>query len=166
MSDTITKVMTGILLIVNTILTVFVCNMVFGLQKQVEGLGQVVTRADLINMTSPAMEMPFQEKCTRCHTERRFTELPVDEVHQAVLRMQQHPDADIDDTDIAKIQASLTLLKCSVCHSTDTIRNMAILSDEERITLIRDMQVKHGKIAIDQTEAEKILESYKVLFGM
>jgi hypothetical protein len=79
MSGTFLKVMINSLLVVNTVLVVFVCNMVFSLNRKVEALGAVATKSDLIAMAAPSIELASEGQCTRCHTAKRFAGMPLDE---------------------------------------------------------------------------------------
>ena len=93
MKDTVMRVMITILLVVNTILMVFVCNMVFSIHEQLNKMGDVATKSDLLAVSIPTLKIPFQEKCTGCHTEKRFADIPLDEMHKSVFRMMELPGA-------------------------------------------------------------------------
>jgi len=162
MSDSLTKVMTNILLIVNLILTVMVCNMVFGLRQQMSRLGEPITKSDLIAVAAPTMEMSFMDKCTRCHSEKRFADVPTDELHLAVLQMQKLPDTNITDSDVAKIEASLALRD----FSADTLRQMVLMPDTQRLETIGQVKNTPGSAPITQEEARQILQAYKTLLGL
>jgi hypothetical protein len=165
--DTLARMATGFLLMVNTVLMVLACNMLVGIRNEMKGLNDVATTSDVLAAAIPAdhFEMPFRQKCTRCHTERRFAGMDgsPDEMLSIVRRMQGHPNADIGDDDVTKIQASLTILKCTVCHTSDRLRKLSLMNDEEQLSTIRSMHEKHGGPAITREEARQIQEAYKQL---
>ena len=167
--DTMARMATGFLLLVNTILVIFVCNMMLEIRKDLAQMPDVATKQDLTALTAPQITFGFQGACTRCHSERRFSHLanaPGDEVHKVVQRMKNHPMVDINDRDITQIQASLSLLKCTLCHSKDILRGLVLKTDEERLEIIHRMQEKHNGVPITRDEARKILESYKIVLGL
>ena len=160
--------LTTFLLVVNTILIVFIANMFLNLRAEVRGLKDVlVTKSDLQAVRTAEAKFLFaEEKCTRCHTERRFSDVhgTKDELLQIVRHMQEHPDARITEQETDKIHASLMLLKCTQCHSGEMMKKLSLMSAEQRLGVIREMAKKPGT-SIATEEAEAILKSYELLLG-
>jgi hypothetical protein len=166
--DTLARMATGFFLMVNTILMVFVCNMLLGIRSDLRAIGDVATRQDILSVVPAThLDMPAARQCTRCHTESRFANLQgtPDDLVEIVRRMQSHPDANIGDEDVVRIQASLTLLKCTICHDSQTLRQLSLMGDEQQLATIRTMQEKHGGPAITREEARQIQDAYKTLIG-
>ncbi len=165
--DTLARMATGFLLMVNTVLLVLACNMLAGIRNEMKGLDEVATKGDVLAVTIPTshLEAPFRQKCTRCHTESRFADMDssADEMLSVIRRMQGQPDSNISDGDVAKIQASLLLLKCTVCHSSDELRGLSLMSDPKQLATIRSMHEKHGGPAITRNDAQEIQAAYKTL---
>ena len=165
MNGTISKVMISFLLIVNTVLVVFLCNMVFDLRQRVDNMGDVATKSDLLAVAGPEIEMHFQDKCTGCHTEKRFADMPLDQLHRSVLRMRKQPGADIPASDVARIQASLTLFRSGIDFSEKTLGDLALMTDAQRVEAIQELQESAGNQSANKAEIERIVEAYKVLSG-
>ena len=166
--DPTSRWLTTFLIVFNTIIIVFVANMVVNMKAEVRALkADLVTKADLAAMqTSRAQFSFYQKTCTRCHTERRFTgkHTTKDELMRIVRRMQSHPDARISEAEAEKIHASLMLLKCTQCHSGDMLKKLSLMSSEQRLNLIKEMARKPGS-NISIGEARDILDSFELLLG-
>ncbi|KPK78092.1 MAG: hypothetical protein AMJ79_01050 [Phycisphaerae bacterium SM23_30] len=160
MNGTFLKVMISLLLVVNTILVVFVCNMVFDLRQQVDNLQGVATKSDLIAMAAPSIELAFEEQCTRCHTEKRFADMPLDEEHRSVLLMNHVRRFNIPESEIENIQASLTLFDYSQYLTKEMLQQMVLMTDGER------MEILLGIPEMTRDKAQQILKSYKMLLKM
>lgn len=160
MNGTFLKVMISGLLVVNTVLVVFVCNMVFALNQKVETLGAVATKSDLIAMVAPSIELASQGQCTRCHSERRFAGMPLDEEHRSVLLQQHVRSHNIPESEIEKIQASLTVFDYGQYLTREMLQKMVLMSDGER------MEVLLGIPEMTLDKAQRVLKSYKMLLKM
>lgn len=158
------------LLLLNTTLVVFVANMTLHLKQQVDDLDEILTtKQDLqvLHSNGNGKQMMFAEdKCTRCHTERRFATVhgTEDELLQVVRRMQRMPDAKISDGDIDKIHSSLVLLKCTRCHSAERVNQMNLMTESQQLGTIRRMQMKDGS-EISPDEIERIRRAFHTLQG-
>jgi hypothetical protein len=107
-----------------------------------------------------------EERCTSCHAERRFAgehNVP-GEMESALSHMKAMPDAHFTDQDMAKIHASLSLLRCKSCHSEEKLRLLALKSPEERMAVIQRMALQPGS-NLNPDEVESIHTSYQQLFG-
>jgi hypothetical protein len=160
MSGTFWKVMMGGLLVVNTVLVVFVCNMVFALNRRVETLGAVATKSDLIALAAPSIELASQGQCTRCHSERRFAGMPLDAEHRSALLQQHVRRHNVPESEIEKIQASLTIFDYGPYLTKDVLQNMVLMTDGER------MEVLLGIPEMTHDKAQQVLKSYKMLLKM
>jgi NAD-dependent SIR2 family protein deacetylase len=78
--------------------------------------------------------------------------------------MRAMPDAGFTDQDMAKIHASLDLLRCTQCHGADTLRTLAIKSPAERMRIIREMVAKPGS-NITPDEVTRISRAYQQMVG-
>ena len=166
--DPTSRWLTTFLVICNTIIIVFVANMVVNMKTEIGALkADLATRADLATMQTRGAQPSFhQETCTRCHTERRFAgqHTTGDELMRIVRRMQSQPDARISSAETEKIHASLMLLKCTQCHSGDTLQKLSLMNSEQRLSLIEKM-AKKPQSAIPIGEARDILDSFELLLG-
>ncbi len=160
MNGTFLKVMISGLLVVNTVLVVFICNMVFALYQRVEALGSVATKSDLIAMAAPSIELASEGQCTRCHTERRFAGMPLDDEHRSVLLQQHVRSHNVPESEIERIQASLTVFDYGPYLTKDMLRKMVLMTDAER------MEVLLGIPEMTLDKARQVLKSYKILLKM
>jgi hypothetical protein len=157
----------GFVGVLNVLLVIILCGVVMETRQDVRGLQEVlVTKQDLVNVAAPRLTLFAEEKCTSCHSERRFLgpHNARGEIEQAIAHMSALPDTKFTDEDLAKIHSSLALLRCTQCHGADKLRLLAIKSPEDRMQIIRDMIAKPGS-KIGPDEAEEISGSFDQLLG-
>jgi len=150
-----------------TILTLLLAGLVRDTRQDVGTLHELLaTKEDLVNLAAPKLTFFHEEKCTSCHTERRFAgeHNTRGQIESAVAHMGAMRDATFTDEDMANIHASLDLFRCSQCHGTDQLRRLAIKSPEERMKVIREMIGKPGS-QITQDEATRILRAFERMAG-
>lgn len=155
------------LTIMNAMLTLLLLGLVRDTRHDVVALREILaTKEDLVNVAVPKITMFHEEKCTSCHTARRFAgeHNARGQIESAVLHMRQLPDTTFSDDDMAKIHASLDLLRCSQCHGTDQLRRLAIESPEERMRIVRAMIGKPDS-HITPDEVSRILRAFEQLAG-
>ena len=70
----------------------------------------------------------------------------------------------ITEPEAEKIHASLMLPQCNGCHSGETMRDLALLTSDARLGIIREI-AKNPESGIPVVEAEDILESHLFLLG-
>lgn len=158
----------GFVGVLNALLIIILCGVVMETREDVQGLKDVLaTKQDLINVAAPKQAMFFEDKCTSCHTERKFAgphhNMP-GKIDQALAQMGALPDTGFTDEEFAKIHGSLALLRCAQCHGAEKLRVLAIKTPEERMQIIQEMIAKPGS-NISPDEAEAISRSYEQLFG-
>jgi hypothetical protein len=157
----------GFLTVLNALLVLLLCGLVRDTRHEVNALRTVLaTKQDLVNVAVPKLTFFHEEKCTGCHTERKFAgEHNVrGQIEQAVAHMQALPDAGFTDQDMAKIHGSLDLLRCTQCHGADKLRTLAIKSPAERMRVIREMVGRPGS-GISPDEVARIGKAYEQLVG-
>ncbi len=166
--DTRARVITTFATLAIAVLVVFGCSVLMQLRAEVRALNRVLaTKDDLVAIRTSGVNLSFeQEKCTKCHTERRFAgeHGTKSEIMQVIKRMEMHPDVGLTHQDMEKIHASLTLLKCASCHSTDQIKKLALLGESEQVAKIREMQRKPGS-ELSPDEVKEIQRSFHILVG-
>jgi hypothetical protein len=157
----------GLLTVVNVLLTALLCGLVRDTRQDVGALRTVLaTKQDLVNVAVPKLTFFHEEKCTACHTERKFAgdHNIRGQIERAVAHMGALPDARLSEKDVAKIHASLELFRCSQCHGTDQLRRLAIKSPADRMRIVREMIAKPGS-RISPDEAGRILRAYEQMVG-
>ena len=165
--DTRVRFIASFLTVVNAVLILVLCGVVVTLGDEVKELKDVlVTKQELVRIAAPQVEFFHEQKCTSCHTERRFagSHNMRGEIDQAIAHMAALPDTKFTQEDLGKIHASLTLLRCTQCHGADKLQSLAIETPEERMATINRMIAKPDS-NISPDEAETILRSYELLSG-
>jgi hypothetical protein len=157
----------GFLTILNALLVLLLCGLVRDTRHEVNALRTVLaTKQDLVNVAAPKLAFFHEEKCTGCHTERKFAgqHNVRGQIEQAVAHMRAMPDAGFTDRDMAKIHASLDLLRCTQCHGADRLRALAIKSPAERMRIIREMIGRPGS-GLTPDEVGRIARAYEQMVG-
>jgi hypothetical protein len=154
------------------ILLVFATQILVRLDREVTGLKEeLATKQDLANLAvhigppDPAMAA-LEGTCTDCHTKATFEAAHgvSADVHDLVSRMSQLSGAHIAQEEIPKVEAALTFMKCAHCHTSDRLKELAILSPEERWTVIVRMMKEPGA-SITQEDAQRIRDFYGDFWG-
>ena len=162
------SVVTMFLVVVIAVLVIFACSALMGLRAEVAALKDVLaTKSDLVAIRTAGMDLSFeQRKCTTCHTERRFAGEHDTEngIIKVIKGLQKHPDVGLTRQDMDKVHASVKLLRCANCHSSDEIGKLALLSEPEQSEVIRRMQKMPGS-GISPDEVDDIKRSFQLLVG-
>jgi len=157
----------GFLTVLNALMIIMLCGLMRDTQRDVRDLMNVLaTKQDLVNVAAPKLTLFHEDKCTNCHTERRFAgpHNVRGEMEQALAHMNSLPDSKLTEKDLAQVHSSLTLLRCAQCHGVDKLRLLAIKSPAERMQIINEMIDKPGS-NITPDEARSIKQSYEELLG-
>ncbi len=153
--------------LLSAMLMVFLCGLVRDTRKEVRELRDILaSKQDLVNLAAPRLTFFHEDKCTSCHSERRFAgpHNTRGQIEQALAHMSALPDTDFSEQELARIHSSLTLLRCTQCHGADKLRSLAIRSPEERMQIIREMIARPGSL-ITPDEASAIARSYEQMLG-
>ena len=157
----------GLLTVLNALLIALLCGLVRDTRQDVDSLRTILaTKQDLVNVAVPKLTFFHEEKCTSCHTERKFAgeHNTRGQIDRAVAHMGKMPDAPFTQKEIAKIHASLELFRCAQCHGAEQLRQLAIKSPDERMRVVREMVAKPGS-RITPDEATGILRSFERMVG-
>ena len=127
---------------------------------------ELATKSDLKNLAvnlgppDPAMVL-LEAACTSCHSKGKFTSAHgvSGNIPELVERMAAQADAGIQEEDLPRIEAALTLMRCAHCHSGEKLKEMAILSPHERWETILEMSRKPGA-TISPKDARRIRDAY------
>lgn len=159
--------------VVALVLLVFISQSLVALRDEIGHLSEtLVTRDQLANLaarlgpTDPAMA-GLEGTCTDCHDVKAFRDshkLDDVEVHELVTRMSQLAGAHIAPEEVPRAEAALTFMKCAHCHSIDRLKELAILSPEERWKVIVSMMEAPGA-KISQEDAQRIRDFYGDFWG-
>jgi hypothetical protein len=149
----------------NTILLVFLCNMVLSLRSDLAALkGGLATKQDLAAIKVGEAQPLLNEKCTRCHSERKFAGLHGTELQAALTKMEMLKDARLSAQEVDMVHASLVMERCLTCHSKDVIKTLAIKSQSEREEIIARMRQKEGS-GLQEVDVQTIEKSFAQIYG-
>lgn len=166
--DAKARIFTTFAIMVIAVLTVFQISLIMHLQGEVTSLKNVLaTKDDVVAVRTAGVNLSVEQQvCTRCHTERRFAgeHDTQNQLTQVIQRMEHHPDMKLTDRDVQRVHASLTLLKCANCHTSEQIKKLALLNSDQQVAKIREMQAKPGS-KISPDELKDIQKSFQILVG-
>ena len=99
--------------------------------------------------------------CTTCHGRDKFTAAHGigDDIPALVERMAEQAGSGIEEEATPRIEAALTIMKCARCHTGERLKEMAILSPNERWEMILEMSRKPGS-TISVRDARRIRDAY------
>lgn len=86
--------------------------------------------------------------------------MPLDEEHRSVLLQQHVRSHNVPESEIEKIQASLTVFDYGQYLTRDMLQKMVLMTDGER------MEVLLGIPEMTLDKAQRVLKSYKTLLKM
>ena len=154
------------------ILTTFTSVSVTMIHREINGLQDVLsTKQELANLAThigpsdPALA-GLSGTCTSCHTSETFAQshgTNID-VRELVARMNDLSGANIPQEEIPRVEAALTFMKCAHCHTIDKLKELAILSPEERWSVIVKMMKSEGS-EITPDDAQRIRNFYGDFWG-
>jgi hypothetical protein len=154
------------------ILLIFVAQILVTLEREVTNLRQeLATKQDLANLAvhigppDPAMAK-LEGTCTDCHTKETFQQAHgvTQDAHELVQRMSELSGAHIGKDEIPNVEAALAFMKCAHCHSSDRLKELAILSPKDRWDVIVKMMNEPGT-TITQDDAQRIRDFYGEFWG-
>lgn len=155
-------------LAVNVILTVLLVSQLRMVRDEVRALPELlVTKDDVAALRPLRIQQILESRCTRCHTDRRFASLFGMErqpILDTIARMSSHPGANIPPAEFETIQASVTMLQCTRCHSEAVLSRLLLQPPAQQVATIRRMQ-RMPESGIRADQVPQIVEAFKTLSG-
>ena len=155
-------------LILNLILTVLLASELRVVRNEVRALpDKLVTKDDVAVLRPLRIQQILESRCTRCHTDRRFATvfgMERQPILDVVARMAGHPGANIPPTEFETIQASLTMLQCTRCHSEAVLSRLVLQTPAQQVATIRRMQ-RMPESGIRADQVPQIIEAFRTLSG-
>jgi hypothetical protein len=153
---------------VNLILTVMLISELLVVRDEVRALpNRLVTKDDVAALRPLRIQQILDSRCIRCHTDRRFAAVlgwerqPILDV---VTRMASHPGANIPPAEFEMIQASLTMLQCTRCHTEAVLSRLLLQGPAQQVATIRRMQ-RMPESGIRPDQVPQIIEAFRTLSG-
>ena len=165
------------------VLVVFLVQLVVSLHNDVSALRNVLaTKEDLTNLAMTIgppdpVQATLSGACGDCHDRATFAtthgegeavqavcNLDSSGIDELVARMTERNGVAIAADEMPRIEAALTYMKCAHCHTIDRIRELAIMSQEQRWDVILAMMNEPGA-TISQEDARRIRDFYGQFWG-
>jgi hypothetical protein len=152
----------------NLVLSILLISELLTVRNEVRALPEkLVTKDDVAALRPLRIQQILESRCTRCHTDRRFASV-VGFERQAILdvvsRMAGHPGADIPPAEFEAIQASLTMLQCTRCHTEAVLSRLVLQTPAEQVATIRRMQ-RMPESGIRPDQVPQIVAAFRALSG-
>jgi cytochrome c553 len=137
------RVIVMVVVLVNLILTIALVTQVRDLQHTVSSLPpDLASKRDVAALRPLRVREIIFRNCVECHSSRRLgvtISMEPAEIQRTVERMQSHPGADIPQSELDRISASLIVARCARCHGEETLNLMVLKTLPERLATIRRM---------------------------
>ena len=152
----------------NLVLTVLLISQLLVVRDEVRALpDKLVTKDDVAALRPLRIQQILDSRCARCHTDRRFA-AALGWERQAILdvvaRMASHPGANVPPAEFESIQASLTMLQCTRCHTEAVLSRLVLQTPAQQVATIRRMQ-RMPESGIRPDQVPQIVEAFRALSG-
>ena len=138
----------GVAVLINLVLSIFLLDQSQGTREQISDLEtRLASKQDVAMLRPIRVAQILDERCERCHTDRRFAALgkmTPPQVIQTIQRMRSHPGANIPPDEIPEIQAALLVFRCTVCHGEAVLSQLVLMPPDERIRFLRNKVAMPG----------------------
>ncbi len=153
---------------VNLVLTLFLISELLVVRNEVRALpDRLVTKDDVAALRPLRIQQILDQRCGRCHTDRRFAAALGWErqpILDTIARMSTHPGANIPAEEFQVIQASLTMLQCTRCHTEAVLSRLVLQTPTQQVATIRRMQ-RMPESGIRPDQVPQIVEAFRILSG-
>ena len=158
----------GIAVLVNLVLSIFLLDQMGRTREQIVSLSEhLASRQDVAMLRPIRVEEILNERCERCHTNRRFAKLAgmtQPEVLATISRMRSHPGADIPSDEIHEIKAALLVFRCTACHGEAVLSKLVLMPPDERVRFLRT-KVATPSSGFRPDQLGELIEAFDVLIG-
>ena len=72
----------------------------------------------------------LEQRCVRCHTDRRFAKLndmTQPQIMETIQRMRSHSGANIPADEVREIEAALLAFRCTSCHGEGVLNQLFLM---------------------------------------
>jgi hypothetical protein len=156
----------GVAVLANVILTVFLLDQVGRTRQQIAALeSRLASKQDVAMLRPIRIDEILDERCERCHTDRRFSklnDLTPPQVLETIQRMQSHPGANIPPNEVRKIQAALLVFRCTSCHGEAVLSRLALMPPDERVPFLR-RKVADPSTGFRPDQVGELIEAFETL---
>ena len=156
----------GVAVLINLVLSIFLLDQVGRDRDQIRDLeDRVASKQDVAMLRPIRISELLEERCERCHTDRRFTALgkmSQPEVFRTIQRMQTHPGSNIPPEEVREIQAALLVFRCTTCHNEAVLSKLVLMAPKERIRFLRKKVSMPGS-GFRTDQVGQLIDAFEVL---
>jgi hypothetical protein len=158
----------GVAVLVNLVLSIFLLDQMGRTRQQVADLtSELASKRDVAMLRPIRIEELLDERCERCHTNRRFAklaEMTRPQVLDTIQRMRSHPGANIPADEVREIEAALLVFRCTTCHGEAVLSQLVLMPPDERVRFLRTkVAMPSSGFRLDQVG--ELIEAFDVLVG-
>jgi hypothetical protein len=152
----------------NLVLTILLISQLLVVRNEVRALpDKLVTKDDIAALRPLRIQQILDSRCGRCHTDRRFAAAlgwARQPILDTIARMANHPGANIPPGDFEVIQASLTMLQCTRCHTEAVLSRLLLQTPAQQVATIRRMQ-RMPESGMRPDQVPQVVEAFRTLSG-
>jgi len=158
----------GVAVLINLVLSVFLLDQVRRTREQVAALSdELASKQDVAMLRPIDIDGILEQRCVRCHTDRRFAQLndmTQPQIMETIQRMRSHPGADIPADEVREIEAALLTFRCTSCHGEGVLSQLFLMPPDERVRFLR------AKVAMPDSgfrtdQVGELMEAFDTLAG-
>ena len=158
----------GVAVLVNLVLSIFLLDQMGRTRQQVADLtSELASKRDVAMLRPIRIEELLDERCERCHTNRRFAklaEMTRPQVLDTIQRMRSHPGANIPADEVREIEAALLVFRCTTCHGEAVLSQLVLMPPDERVRFLRT-KVAMPSSGFRPDQVGELIEAFDVLVG-
>ena len=158
----------GIAVLVNLILSVFLLDQVRRTREQVAELSdELASKQDVAMLQPIRIDEILEQRCVRCHTDRRFaklTDMTRPQILETIQRMREHPGSNIPADEVREIEAALLVFRCTACHGEGVLSEILLMPPDERVHFLRT-KVLMPDSGFRTDQVGELMEAFDTLAG-
>ena len=128
---------------------------------------QLASKQDVAMLQPIRINEILEQRCVRCHTDRRFAKLngmTRPEILETIQRMSEHPGSNIPADAVREIEAALLVFRCTACHGEGVLSEILLMPPDERVRFLRTkVQMPDSGFRMDQIG--ELMEAFDTLAG-
>jgi hypothetical protein len=156
----------GVAVLLNLVLTILLLDQSRSTRQQIADLeGQLASKQDIAMLRPIRVQEILEQRCERCHTDRRFVKLAnmsQPQVMATIQRMRAHPGADIPPDAVREIRAALLVFRCTTCHEEAVLSRLVLMPSDERVRFLRTKVAMPGS-GFRTDQVGELIEAFETL---
>ena len=158
----------GVAVLANLLLTILLLDQMGRTRDQIADLTtELASKQDIAMLRPIRVEEILDQRCERCHTNRRFaklTDMTRPQVMDTIQRMRSHPGANIPADEVREIEAALLVFRCTACHGEAVLSKLVLMPPSERVRFLRSKVAMPGS-GFRPDQVGQLIKAFEVLVG-